>query len=196
MTRSIEKALRSLGSRLDVWQLRALFLGAQASTAPSIAPPDLLERICGRVPQLGKDLADANANLESLLEAWNQLAEADHVELSRSPNRTKKDLAALAKRHTDEILWFIRGLDAAGSDPLEFGPRGSEIFRDLAETSNFLEEYRQVLAKSGLAEARAALDELTTLTEMLMEDLLELSGEVREEALREFSKKRSKKKQH
>lgn len=196
MIRTIEKALRSLGSQLDLWQLRALFLGAQASTAPSIAPPDLLERICGREPVLGKDLADANANLDALVEVWNELADAEHVELSRAPNRTKKDLKALARRHADEILWFIRGLDAAGSDPLEFGPSGHEIFRDLAETSNFFEEYQRALAKTDLVEARDTLDELTTLAEMLMEDLLDLSGEIREEAQREFSKKRPKKQQH
>ena len=114
-TRSFRVALRRMGAKLEDWQVRPLILGAQASTSLEVGPQHLLRRICGDDPVLGKDLADADANMQSLMEMWNQLVfdhNRDRIRLSKFPrpkHPTKDQLVALATRRDEEVTWFLRG---------------------------------------------------------------------------------------
>jgi len=76
-SRTLDDVLSRLGAKLEAWQVRALFLGAQTSTNMRLGPQHLLSRIFGEQHVLGDDIADANANLQALMALWNDLV-ADH----------------------------------------------------------------------------------------------------------------------
>jgi hypothetical protein len=194
-TRPLDEALRRMGAKLESWQVRALFLGAHASTNLRLGPQHLLDRICGDAPIMGDDLADANANLQSLMALWNELVEdhdADRVRLSpvrRSKSPSADELNGLIARRSGEITWFLRGIEAGGDDPIEFGDEGVAMFRRLAEASAFLESYQELLTRSDSAEfgkARKALDQLTGAIERIIGDLLSISQDLRKQAMAEY----------
>jgi hypothetical protein len=195
--RTLDEVLSRLGAKLEAWQVRALFLGAQTSTNMRLGPQHLLSRIFGDKHVLGDDLADANANLHVLMGLWNQLVadhQADRVTLSTLPTSdppTRAELEALAKRRLDEITWFLRGIDAGGDDPIEFGAEGERLMRKLAEGSAFLEAYLDLLRRmpdEDVRKARQPLDQLTTVTEAIISDLMTVSDGVRRQAVAEYER--------
>lgn len=103
------------------------------------------------------------------------------------------DVAALADRLSGEILWFTRGIDAGGDDPMEFGDRGQDLMRRLAEASAFCEGYKRVLAtkrdhsQKEISESIVALRKLGDSIEGLIGDLLGISADVRKRAVAEYS---------
>lgn len=156
-----------------------------------------MEHICGPEPVLGNDVEDANANLQSLMALWNRLVEdhrAGRIELSRmrlSKQPTLGELVALAERRHDEIIWFTRGIDAGGDDPIEFGPDGEQLFRKLAEASAFLEAYQELLAKtteSDFGKAQRTLEQLTGAVETIIEDVLTVGDGIRKQAIAEYQR--------
>jgi hypothetical protein len=195
--RTLDEVLSRLGAKLEAWQVRALFLGAQTSTNMRLGPQHLLSRIFGDDLVLGDDLDDMNANLQVLMGVWNQLVadqQADHVTLSTLPTSdppTRAELEALAKRRNDEITWFLRGLDAGGDDPVEFGPEGERLFRKLAEGSAFLEGIIDLLGRmpdEDVPKARQAIDRLTAATETIISDLMTVSDGIRRLAIAEYER--------
>jgi hypothetical protein len=52
-TVSLDETLTRLNAKLEAWQVRALFLGAQTSTNVRLSPLQLLGRILGPNPSLG-----------------------------------------------------------------------------------------------------------------------------------------------
>jgi hypothetical protein len=194
-TRPLDEALRRMGAKLEAWQVRALILGAHASTNLQVGPQHLIGHICGDEPIMGRDAADANENLQSLMSLWNELVE-DHqrgrIALSKvrtGKRPTTQELDALTKRRNDEITWFLRGIDASGDDPTQFGDDGEVLFRRLAEASNFLESFQELLTRtpeSDLAKARKTLDQLTVAIETIIQDLLTISDGIREGMIAEI----------
>jgi hypothetical protein len=185
--RPFREALRRMGAKLEEWQVRALILGAQASTNLQVGPQHLIDRICGESPQLGTDLADANANLASLMELWNALVlshDRDRVQLSAAP-RTKRptpeQLEALALRREEELVWFLRGLDAAGQDPEAFGPEGEHLFRGLAKGGAILKGIRELMARGEIDpdEAHEQINGASMTIERIIGNILTLGQEVR-----------------
>lgn len=198
-TRPLDEALRKMGAKLEAWQVRALFLGAHASTNLRLGPQHLLGRICGDEPIMGDDLADANANLQSLMALWNELVEdhrADRIRLSpvrTSDPPTLAELHELIARRNGEITWFLRGIDAGGDDPREFGDDGVALFRQLAEASAFLDGYQEVLKPTDEAkfgDTRDAIDKLTGVVERILCDLLNVSQDLRRQAIAEHDSRR------
>lgn len=195
-TRPLDEALRGIGAKLEAWQVRALFLGAQASTNVRIGPQHLFGHICGDDgPIMGRDLADANENLQSLMGLWNELVDDHHhvrIKLSTlriSEEPTVQELDALAKRRCAEITWFLRGIDAGGDDPMEFGDDGQVLFRRLAEASAFLESFQELLThmpEADLVKAPKTVDQLTGAIETIIEGLLTVSDDVRKRAIDEY----------
>lgn len=194
-TRNVEDVLSRVGARLEAWQLRALFLGAQASTNVRLGPQNLFPHIFGDEPVLGDNLQDANANLQSLMNFWNQLVaqhEAGTVELSRmalSHPPTREQLQAAAKRRIDEITWFTRGIDAGGDDPMEFGTEGGHLLQNLAEASAYLDSYLDLLGRmpeQDILEARQPIDRLTSAIEMIIANLMTVSADVRRRAIEDY----------
>lgn len=194
-TRPLDEALRRIGAKLEPWQVRALFVGAQSSTNVRLGPQHLLGRICGDEPIMGDDLADANANLQSLMALWNEIAEDHHagrVRLSQSriaDSPTADELNELIARRNGEITWFLRGIDAGGDDPMEFGDDGVALFRRLAEASAFLDSFNELVTRTDEAEfarLRNLVEQLTGTTEMIMQDLMTVSDDIRKEAIAEY----------
>jgi uncharacterized protein YchJ len=199
--RSLESVLTRLGAKLSPWQVRALFLGAQASTSIRLGPQHLIDTIFGTGPTLGEDLQDANANLQVLMGTWNDLVTKQgrgHVRLSPFDLRSPADPAqiqALAERRLDEIAWSTRGIDAGGDDPLEYGAEGEELLQDLAQSSAYLQAYRELLQKTPspsakeLADAARSLHDLGDVIERTIHDLMTVSNVVRRHALEEYQER-------
>ncbi len=197
-TRALDEVLSRCHAKLTAWQVRALFLGAQTSTNLRLGPQHLMDRIFGPEPILGDDLNDANANIQALMRAWNDLVaerEAGHVRLSKMRLSDPPDIAeldALAKRRAEEITWFTRGIDAGGDDPKDFGQEGEELFRKLAEGSAFLEAFWDLLRRTperkprALRETRRSLEQLARTIELIISDLMTISDGVRRGAAEEM----------
>lgn len=193
-TPSLDDVLRRINAKLDASQVRALFLGAHASTSLRLGPQHLLEDICGPSPVLGDDVADANVNLQSLMAAWNGLIDdhrAGRLHLSRVPIGNppqREELQELTQRRLDEITWFLRGIDAGRDDPMEFGAAGAELFRRLAEASVFLERYQDLLGRlpeADYPDAGRMLEEMTIAIERIIGDLITVGADVRRAAIAE-----------
>jgi len=57
--RNLDEVLTQLGSKLEEWEARALFLGAQASTNVRLGPQHLLGHLFEGAPVLGDTIDDA-----------------------------------------------------------------------------------------------------------------------------------------
>jgi uncharacterized protein len=191
---SFDAVLTKLNAKLDAREVHALYLGALTSPNPQLGPQRLLDRIFGDNPVLGDSLEDANAALQILFGYWNTLiAERDRggvVRLARRELRekpTREELRAFAKRRQGEILWFIRGIDAGGGDPIQFGPEGKKLLAGIAEGSGFLHTYDELLGRDKdvdakeLKKSRASLLGLVATIERLMADLMTVSAAIRRE---------------
>lgn len=195
--RALDEVLSRLGAKLEAWQVRALFLGAQASTNVRLGPQHLLPHLFGDEPMLGEGLAEASANLQALVAFWNQLV-ADHqagrVTLSDMPvgdPPQRAELQEATRRRIEEITWFTRGIDAGGDDPIEFGAEGERLLGKLAEGAALLEAFLDLLGRmpeGDVRKARKSLDQLTRATETIISDLMDVSDGVRREAIAEYER--------
>lgn len=194
----LDALLAMLGARLSGWQVHALYLGAQASTSFGLGPQRLLDRIFGEDITLGESLDEMNANLGVIVGYWNRLlvekregvVALSQVHVSESP--TAAELAAFAARRAEELTWFVRGVDAGGDHPIEFGEEGQEILRRLAEASAFFEKFHEVFG-TGSEESpeerektQRSLEQLSQVVLSSMLALSELSDVIRAEAVAEF----------
>jgi hypothetical protein len=135
---------------------------------------------------------------ENLAGFWNWLNdERRRGEMSLSPvavsNPPKaREVRALAERRHEEIRWFIRGIDAGGDDPMEFGAEAKELFEGLAKASGFCKAYCDLIdrdaptKKKDLVDAAKTLAALTATVENVMLDLAEIGDAVRREAIDEL----------
>ncbi|WP_242392547.1 YecA family protein [Anaeromyxobacter oryzisoli] len=200
-SRSIQEVLDRLHARLSEPEVRALFMGAQASTSIRIGPQHLLEDIFGSELELGEDVKDANENLQAVMWLWNSIVHDHHgdgVRLSRfdhpSPP-TVESVSALVARRRTELTWFLRGIDAGGDDPMELGEEGQRLLNGIAEGSAFLEAYQELLARKTshtaeqIREAMKSIDDLTSTLESLMNDLMSVGDDVRKNALAEYQRR-------
>jgi hypothetical protein len=195
---ALNLVLRRLGAQLAGWQVQAFYLGAQASTSFRLGPQHLLDRILGDDVPLGESMEDANRNIAVVFGFWNHLLNQkregtlrlSEVALSEPP--TVAEITALAERRAEEVRWFVRGIDAGGDDPIEFGEEGMETLRRIAEGSAFFEAFRDLLVKQptqpaeDLQKTRASLEDLSAIILHEMVALSEISDGVRREAIAEF----------
>lgn len=191
----LDALLAQLGAQLSGWQVHALYLGAQASTSFGLGPERLLDRIFGDDVVLGESLEEMNANLRVIVGYWNRLLvekqervlALSHVHISDPP--TTAQLATLAERRADELKWFVRGVDAGGDDPIEFGPEGQEILRRLAEASAFFGKFHEAFgtgpeeSREKREQTRASLEQLSEVVLSSMLALTGLSDAIRAEAV-------------
>lgn len=104
----------------------------------------------------------------------------------------------LAKQRADELRSFVKGLDAGGDDPMEFGERGEVVLRSLAEASALLKATIDVLGRSedarldGLEKLAVNLAAVTSRVEELIAELFQISTAVRAEAVTEFTNRAAK----
>ncbi|MGD0679702.1 MAG: SEC-C metal-binding domain-containing protein [Polyangiaceae bacterium] len=195
----LEAVLTRLHAKLDARKVHALYLGALTSTNVRLGPQRLLDRIFGDEPMLGDSIEDANAALQIVFGYWNTLvAERDRGVVRLAPRAlpeepTRDDLRAFAKSCHDEIQWFIRGIDAGGDDPIEFGPQGKKLLEGIAEGSGFLNVYVELLGREKAADAkelqktRDMLLKLVATLERVIADLMTVSDAVRREAIDTFT---------
>lgn len=197
---SLEALLRAWPGAMPAWQVQALFLGALASTNMRLGFQHLLGRVLGDDEPVFESMEQANALLAALGALWNGLvteSDSEHgarfapASLARAPSPA--ELRDFAARRHDELLWFVRGIDAGGDDPAEFGPGGQELMHKLAEAMAFFEGYRELLERKpeestakSLAEGARSLRALTATAEDLVNQLLAVSKAIRAEALEAF----------
>jgi hypothetical protein len=134
----LDEVLAKLDAKLDAREVHALYLGAITSTRFQLGPQRLLDRIFGDQPSLGDSVEDANKNLQVLFGYWNTLlSERKAGRLGLAPARlptkpTMENLVDYARRRHEELLWYIRGIDAGGDDPMEFGAEGKKLLEGIA----------------------------------------------------------------
>ncbi len=197
--RELDALLKRLHAKLEAREVHALYLGALTSTSFGLGPQRLLDRILGDAPVLGGSREDANAALQILFGYWNTLVakrEAGRVQLAPetlAADATRDDLRAFATRRHGELAWFVRGIDAGGDDPIEFGPEGKTLLESLASGSGYLHAYIGLLARDSpddakaIKKARGMLLELVATVEGLMGNIMSVSDAVRREALDTFA---------
>jgi hypothetical protein len=191
----LEGLLTKLGAKLRAHEVHALYLGALTSTSLGLGPQRLLEVILGDEMQMGESLEQANAAIGVLFGYWNSLVserEAGRVRFASSdlsgPVR-REHLRVFAERRCDELRWYIRGIDAGGDDPMEWGDSGRALLQKLAEASGFFEAFAVTLARAGavdaaeLAKTRELLLQTSSICEDLIADLMAVTEQVRREAL-------------
>ena len=190
-----EATLTKLHAKLEAREAHALYLGALASTNVRLGPQRLLDRIFGDEPVLGDSLEAANTAIQIVFGYWNTLvAERDRGSVRLAPTQlrelpTKEDLRAFAKGRHDELLWFVRGIDAGGDNPIEFGPEGEKLLQRIAEGGAFLNAYVEMLGRDDpvdceqLQQTRALMLKMDATVEQLIGDLMTISEAVRIEAV-------------
>lgn len=189
---ALEKILARLGAERPPDEVHALFLGALTSTSLRLGPQHLLGHIFG---DLSRIAMPSMTSLGQVLGYWNHLLdERTRGKVRLAPRRlsaapTTDELRAYASRRREELLWFVRGIDAGGDDPVMFGPEGEMLLRNIAEASGFLGRYVEALG-SGDLDAQRLLDTRESLlrlvedVEGLISDLMDISDAVRREAMR------------
>jgi hypothetical protein len=198
----LDHVLRKIGAKVTAWEVHALYLGAQTSTNIALGPQQLLERILGDDAVMGENIAEANEYLQVIFGYWNRLVsqhQAGDVHLAPYPlaaTPTRKALLGFVTRRRDELTWYIRGVDAGGDHPIEFGQEGDHLFEGIAKGSAFLENYRMLLDRDAPADvherraSRKALLELVATIERIIDDLMAVSDDVRREAIDTFDANR------
>lgn len=194
----LESVLASCNAKLRPHEVRALYLGALCSTNLARGPQRLFDHIFGTEAVMGESMEEANRNLQTLMGFWNTLAHdlaIQVVRLSRVPLSeppTRIELTDLAKQRADELRWFVKGIDAGGDDPMEFGERGEIVLRRLAEASALVKATIEVLARSEdakvdeLKKLGANLAAVSARVEELIAELSQISATVRAHAVAEF----------
>jgi len=196
---ALDALLSTWPSAMPAWQVQALFLGALASTNMRLGFHHLLGRVLREDDPAFESIEQANELLAALGAAWNGLVRASESEtgarFAPAPLPDPPSAAELgdfaARRHA-ELVWFVRGIDAGGDDPAEFGALGQELFGKLAEAMAFFERYRELLERKpeddpkALADGARALMSLSATAEDIVNDILDISKAVRAEALKAF----------
>lgn len=154
----LQGQLEKLGARLRAHEVHALYLGALTSTTLGLGPQKLLGAIFGDEPMLGDSIEDANAALGILFGYWNTLvSERDNGRvrfLAAEPiSPTRDGLRSFAEIRSQELLWYVRGIDAGGDDPMQFSDKGGKMLERLAQVSGFFELYAKMLAKPESSES-------------------------------------------
>lgn len=185
----VDQVLLRTGAKLEGWQVSALYLGAQTSTNLRLGPQQLFETIFGPKPALGQTLEEVNATIGPLMKLWNRLVE-DHrrgrVRLSNVPFVQPIDrgqIEHMAARRAEELLWFVRGIDAGGDDPADFGPEGEALLRELAGMRVLCDGYGQLIkgttSAAAVVEAGERLTEVTRSIEGTIDRLMTVNDGVR-----------------
>ncbi|MGC3997677.1 MAG: SEC-C metal-binding domain-containing protein [Anaeromyxobacter sp.] len=196
--RSVQDVLSRLNARLAEPELRALFMGAQASTNLRMGPQHLFDEIVGPGRDFGESLEDANENLQTLMWLWNTLVQ-DHEQhrvcltprALASPT-TVDCLCALLALRASEVSWFVRGIDAGGDDPMEFGAEGERLLNGIAKASAFLQRFQELISRTPAPPAHElqatleSIEDLTSTLEALIDDLMSVGDGVRKQALAEY----------
>jgi hypothetical protein len=191
----LEGLLTKLGAKLRAHEVHALYLGALTSTSLGLGPQRLLDTVLGDGMVMGESLVDANATIGVLFGYWNSLVserEAGRVHLAGCDvsGPVRQDLLlAFAERRREELRWYIRGIDAGGDDPMEWGDTGRALLERFAQATAFFDAFAETLARSDaidaaeLRKSRELLLQTSSMCEHLIADLMTVTDRVRREAL-------------
>lgn len=191
----LQQLLDKLGAKLRAHEVHALYLGALTSTKLGLGPQRLIGTILGEELTLGETIDEANAAIGILFGYWNTLVsereQGGQVQfVVRGPQSPSRDeLRAFADSRRGELRWYVRGIDAGGDDPLEFGDEGRGMLERLAQASGFFDLYAEMLAKpesaddAALSQAHELILKTSDLCERLISDLMDVTDRVRREAM-------------
>ncbi|MFC1641152.1 SEC-C metal-binding domain-containing protein [Myxococcota bacterium] len=191
----LDGVLTKLGTKVRGHEVHALYLGALTSTRLGLGPQGLLDVILGEDRRMGESLEDVNAAIGGLFGYWNSVVserEAGRVRFANGdlPGPARLDcLREFAERRCEEFRWYVRGIDAGGDDPLEWGDLGRAVFEKLVQASAFFEAFAETLARgdevdaADLGKTRELLLQTSAICEHLMADLMTVTERLRREAL-------------
>ncbi len=104
---------------MEAWQVRALFLGALASTNMRLGPQHLFPHILG-TDHTFESMENVRALMSGLMALWNELAdtvlhgEAKFSDLPLGARPSRAALLDYARRREEELRCFVLGLDTGG----------------------------------------------------------------------------------
>jgi len=142
--------LKGLGSPLSFEEVRAYLMGAVSST--NHPPSQILhDHILGDKGVFEND-AQIKQFMEGFMGLWNELAKLQDPgrRFEFAPRKIRPDLSAMTEMlrlRKAEILQFIKGLDAGGTDPREFSGEDQSAFKYLAEGDAIFEGVLNLIAK-------------------------------------------------
>jgi hypothetical protein len=192
---NLDRLLTKLGAERNAREVHALYLGALTSTSFRLGPQQLLDQVLGDGAVMGENEHDANEAIQTLFGYWNHLIDERragrvHLAPAELPKvASKKELLAFATLRHNELEWYVRGIDAGGDDPLEFGADGKDLLEGIGESTGFFQLYIEMLGRDAEASPKELRDTRTNLldcvaaAERLIAKLMQVSDTVRREAL-------------
>jgi hypothetical protein len=192
--RSLDEVLELLNSEMEAWEVRAFFLGAQASTNVPFGPQHLLVHLFESELMVGENTDEAKANLGVITATWNALVDErlrGHIRLSAlsiNDPPTPSDLVAVGERRVAEIVWFFHGVHVGGEGPMNLEPEGQNALRRLGAAGALCEAYTLLVGSKKdqtqreVSEAVVTLGKITIAVVKLMGDVLSAGAAVRQRA--------------
>jgi hypothetical protein len=187
----LDVALRELGAKLRAREVHALYLGALTSTRRLAGPHLLLGRIFGDEHLVVDSGDDLGRHLPVLFGYWNALVAARDegqvglAEVELPATVTRRDLIDRARRREQELTWYVRGLDACGSDADDLGPEGKRLLTGIAQGAGHLASFVGMLERRPgatgreLDQCRAMLVGMENTLDAILRDLLDLGEALR-----------------
>jgi len=197
----LHEVLTKHRAKLKASEVHALFLGAQTSTSLRLGPQHLVDRIFGDSPALERLPGGPMQVFAVVFGYWNHLLDerrAGRVRLAPlllSEGATRAEIRAYAATRHEELTWYVRGIDAGGDDPIEFRADGQKVHQQLAKTRVFLRAYASMKElqdedANAMHTARKLVLEMIAIIEQLISELMDVSDEVRREAIATFQARR------
>ncbi len=154
--------------------LRGVIAGTQVA-GPSVWIGWLFD---GNKPEF-ESPEQAETVLGNVMGLWNLIADAQHegtplsVKKEKFPN-TAKGVANRVEEINKKTIAFMKGLDHAGTDPMEMTPDGRKVLKDITEADVLCTKYLGLLEKEKqpLEELKNAHEILDSLEET-MEDCVQ-----------------------
>jgi hypothetical protein len=182
----LDAMLTRLEAKLGAPEVHALCLGAVTSASRHLGPQPLIGRIFGGHRGVRGDEDLPNEHIQALFDHWRTLTEdreagrARLAPLAVSVTSTARDLLSVVKQRRRELTWYVRGVHAAGDDPIESDPAGRDGLEAIVSASACLSLYVALeLPTTGSAaafeETSRALRALLATVDDLITDLVELS---------------------
>lgn len=184
----LDAMLTRLEAKLGAPEVHAFCLGAVTSASRHLGPQPLLGRILGSDRGVREDEGLPKEHIQALFDHWRTLTEdreagrARLAPLAVSVTSTAAhDLVSAVKRRCRELTWYVRGVHAAGDDPIESDPAGRDGLEAIVSASACLALYVALLERPAtggaaeLEETSRALRALLATVDDLITDLVELS---------------------
>lgn len=168
------KTLEQLRIPLSLGEVKAYLMGTIAATNHARMQV-VFDHIFGGKETAYEDEKQAQAFMSTIMSLWNDLAAHQDPDkpFRFSPLSVPaypSDIKSVLSLRTAEILQFIKGLNAGGTDPQEFSKDGQDSFRYLAEADAIFQGVMKVSEKdkdASEATLKALVDNLKKVDDII-----------------------------